>query len=63
VKAAVERINKGGCFLRFRNVGAAEKAMIEKLVDALVVTERPRGASSRSNQIVISEVVSARCAG
>lgn len=63
VKATVERINEAGCFLRFRDVGTAEAARIEALVDALIVTERPAAASSRSNKVVISEVVAARLAG
>ena len=57
VKAAVARIDAGGCFLRFADVGAAEAARIEELVDALVVTERPRTAAAAANRVVISEVL------
>ena len=57
VKATVERIDEGGCFLRFGNVGAAEAARIEELVDALVVTERPRTAAAGASRVVISEVL------
>ena len=63
VKATVERINEGGCFLRFGDLGGAEAAGIEELVDALVVTERPAAVSSGSNRVVISEVVATRLTG
>lgn len=57
VRATVERIDAGGCFLRFGDLGASEAARIEELVDALVVTERPRAVVSRASRIVISEIV------
>lgn len=63
VKATVERIDQGGCFLRFGDVGASEAARIEELVDALVVTERRRTPTAQASRVVISEVLRAGSAG
>ena len=57
VKATVERIDAGGCFLRFGDLGPADAARIEELVDVLVVTERPRAVVAGASRIVISEIV------